>query len=84
MMPPASSTFSCTGSNQDYGHYGLFDKLRQFRARMMVGMEIRYRIFAVNFGMHWDMRRPESFDDDLAGLDLQRQWNFAFGFGLHH
>ncbi len=84
MMPPASSTFSCTGSNQDYGNYGLFDKLRQFRARMMVGMEIRYRIFAVNFGMHWDLRNPEDFDDDVAGLDLQRQWNFSFGFGLHH
>ena len=84
MDPPASSTFTCTGSAQDFGNYGLFGKVRGFRARMVIGMEIRYRLFAVNFGMHWDLRRPEDFDDDFAGLDLARQWNFSFGLGLHH
>lgn len=76
-----TSTIRCTGgSAQDFGNDALFTDIRAFRARMSLGVQIRYRIFTTLLSFQWDVRSPGSTDDAVP-QDLPRQWTLNIGVG---
>ncbi len=75
-----SSTIRCNGSVQDLGNSVVFEDVRAFRARMVIGAELRFRVFTFSAAIHWDLRAPGEIDADVPD-DLPRQWDFSVGLG---
>jgi len=60
----------------DIGHDQAFKQLTMTRTRGFVGLQLRYRLFALASELAFDVVPPRKVDKDAGGGGLPRQWTF--------
>ncbi|MCA9612917.1 MAG: hypothetical protein KC586_09225, partial [Myxococcales bacterium] len=80
----ATRTPACTGNASDYNNLAQFERIRAFRPRMALGLQVRYRPLVVTGTIHWDLKTPESADSAAGAIGAPRQWNVAVSAGLRY
>jgi hypothetical protein len=85
---------TCTGSGTGFESLHVFDQLRSMRARLVLGLQVRYMALVLTGSFTMDLIQPGDLDDELvtytdAGGNevtdaslLPRQWTMAVGVGF--
>ncbi len=56
---------TCTGPTRDFVNELEYSRLRAFRARMVLGFNLRYQAMHLGASIHWDLRAPSNIDSDV-------------------
>ena len=78
---PVCNAHGLGASTDDLGHDQAFPKLILMRYRALLGLWLRYRLFAFALESSFDLVRPDRADSDLSGK-IARQWSLQFAPSL--
>jgi hypothetical protein len=78
---PVCNAHGLGASTDDLGHDQAFPKLILMRYRALLGVWLRYQLFAFAVEASFDLVRPDRADSDLSG-QVARQWSLQFAPSL--
>jgi len=80
-IDPVCNAHGLGASSDDLGHDQAFPKLLLMRYRAVLGLWLRYRVFAFAAEGSFDLVRPDRADSDLPA-PAPRQWSVQFAPSL--
>jgi hypothetical protein len=78
---PTCNAQGLGASNDDFAHQRAFPKLLLMRYRALLGLWLRYRLFALAVEASFDLVRPDHADHDVPE-NTPRQWGVQFAPSL--